>query len=154
MAEYAFFLQKADQWRKEMALLWGNISICPLLHQFQLPCHSQAEMSSLNSLKAWGRDKNSAMTMLSSWYGQGKKQQGLEIIVCQPYGWTLVRPGSPPWRKQLGNWPPMPPVGLIGLTPWCGYMRAPAMCHSLRRGMWASYPREGWRWLPAGKSAN
>ena len=51
MAEYAFFLQKADQWRKEMALLWGDISICPPLHQFQPLCHSQA---SLNGLKAWG----------------------------------------------------------------------------------------------------
>ena len=37
-----------------MAVLWGNISICPLLHQFQLPCHSQVKLSSLNGLKAWG----------------------------------------------------------------------------------------------------
>ena len=51
MAEYAFFLQKADWWRKDMALLWGDLSICPLLHQFQLLCHSQAELSSLNGLK-------------------------------------------------------------------------------------------------------
>ena len=32
----------------------GNISIYPLLHQFQLPCHSQVELSSFNGLKAWG----------------------------------------------------------------------------------------------------
>ena len=37
-----------------MTPLWGNISICPLLCQFQLPCHSQADLSSLNGLKAWG----------------------------------------------------------------------------------------------------
>ena len=37
-----------------MPLLWGNISICPPLHWFQLPCHSQVELSSLNILKAWG----------------------------------------------------------------------------------------------------
>ena len=54
MAEYAFFLQKSDWWRKEMALLWGDISICPPLHQFQPLCHSQTELSSLNGLKAWG----------------------------------------------------------------------------------------------------
>ena len=54
MTEYAFFLQKADWWRKDMALMWGDINICPSLHQFQLPCHSQAELSSLNSLKVWG----------------------------------------------------------------------------------------------------
>ena len=52
MAEYAFFLQKADQWRKDIALMWEDISICPSLHWFQLPCHSQAELSSLNGLRA------------------------------------------------------------------------------------------------------
>ena len=31
----------------------GDISICPPLHWFQPLCHSQAELSSLNSLKAW-----------------------------------------------------------------------------------------------------
>ena len=51
MAEYAFFLQKADWWRKDMALLWGDLSICPMLYCFQLPCHSQAELLSLNGLK-------------------------------------------------------------------------------------------------------
>ena len=40
---------------KEMAPLWGNINICPSLHQLQLPCHSHVELSSLNSLKAWGK---------------------------------------------------------------------------------------------------
>ena len=130
MAEYAFFLQKVDWWRKEMALLCGDISIFPLLHQFQLLCHSQAELSSLTSLKAWGMDKNSTMTSLFSWYRQRRKWQGLEIMVCQQYGWTLVRPGSPPWRKWLRNWLPVPPMDLIGLMPWCSYMRALAMCHS------------------------
>ena len=40
-----------------MALMWGDIYICPLLHWFQLPCHSQAELSSLNGVKVWGREK-------------------------------------------------------------------------------------------------
>ena len=76
MAEYAFFLQKADQWIKDMGLMWGDINICPLLPWFQLPCHSQAEQSSLNGLKAWGRDKNSAMTSLSCWHWQRRRLQG------------------------------------------------------------------------------
>ena len=54
MTDYAFFLQKVDRWRKDMALMWWNINICPLLHWFQLPSLSQAELSSLNGLKAWG----------------------------------------------------------------------------------------------------
>ena len=40
-----------------MALMWGDISICPLLHWFQLPCHSQVELSSLNGLKVWEGQK-------------------------------------------------------------------------------------------------
>ena len=31
MAEYAFFVQKADWWRKDTAPLWGNLNICPPL---------------------------------------------------------------------------------------------------------------------------
>ena len=56
---------------------------------------------------------------------------------------TLVRPRSPPWRKQLRNWLPGSPVDLIGLTPWYSNTRAPAMHHSLSRGTWAFYPQEG-----------
>ena len=54
MAEYACFAQKADRWRKDMAPLWGNLHVCPQLHRLKLPCHTQAELSSLNSLKVWG----------------------------------------------------------------------------------------------------
>ena len=106
------------------------------------------------ALRLKGRERNSTMTSLFSWYRQRKKWQGLESMVCRLYGWTLIRPGSPPWRKQLGNWLPVPPVDLIGPMPWCSYMRVPSMCQSLRRATWASYPNEGWRWLPACKSAN
>ena len=154
MAEYTFFLQKADWWRKDMALMWGDISIFPLLPWFQLSCHSQAELSSMNGLKAWGRDKNSATTLPFCWYWQRRRLWGTGIMACWPCGWILVRPGSPPWMKRLGNWLPVPPTDPIGLTPWCSYTRAPAMCHSLRRSTWASYLREGQRWLPAGGSAN
>ena len=34
-----------------MASLWGNLNICPQLHWLKLPCHSQAELSSISSLK-------------------------------------------------------------------------------------------------------
>ena len=48
------------------------------------------------------------------------------------------------WVSSGPDWP----------TPWYSYTRGPAMCHSLRRGTWASYLKEGQRQLPAGKSAN
>ena len=72
-------------------------------------------------------------------------------MVYWPYGWTLVRPGSPLWGKWLGSWLPDPPVDPIGPMPWCSYMRAHIMHHSSRRGTWASHLKEGQRQLPAGE---
>ena len=37
-----------------MASLWGNLNICPQLHQLKLPCHTWVELSSISSLKVWG----------------------------------------------------------------------------------------------------
>ena len=37
-----------------MALMWGNINICPSLQQFHIPSLTPVELSSLNSLRAWG----------------------------------------------------------------------------------------------------
>ena len=54
MREYAFFAEKADRWGKDMASLWGNLNICPCLYQLGLPCHSQAQLFSISSLKVWG----------------------------------------------------------------------------------------------------
>ena len=54
MTEYAFFAEKVDRWGKDLAPLWGSFNICPQLHQLELPCHSQAELSSISSLKVWG----------------------------------------------------------------------------------------------------
>ena len=54
MTKYALFVEKTDRWGKDLASLWGNFNICPQLHQVELPCHSQVEMSSISSLKDWG----------------------------------------------------------------------------------------------------
>ena len=54
MTEYTFLAEKADRWGEDMASLWGNFNICPQLHQLELPCHSQAELFSISSLKVWG----------------------------------------------------------------------------------------------------
>ena len=48
------FSQGVDRWRKEMALMWGNLTICPPLQQFHISSLTPAELSSLTSLKAWG----------------------------------------------------------------------------------------------------
>ena len=88
MAEYAFFLQKVDQWGKDMAPLWGDLNICPLLHRLQLLCHSQAEMSSLNGLKVWeeGQKPCHNIASLLIWVedGTGDRYFGLSTIWVDP----------------------------------------------------------------------
>ena len=54
MTEYAFFAEKADRRRKDIASLWWSLNICPHLYWLEIPCHSQAELFSISSLKVWG----------------------------------------------------------------------------------------------------
>ena len=54
MTKYAFFANKVERWRKDMAPLWGNFDICPHLYQIELPCHSPVELFSISSFKVWG----------------------------------------------------------------------------------------------------
>ena len=54
MMYYAFFSLGSDRWGKDLAPLWGHLTICPPLQQFQLPSITQLELSSMMSLKAWG----------------------------------------------------------------------------------------------------
>ena len=54
MTDYAFFSQGWDRWGKDLAPLWGHLTICPPLQQFHISSITQFELSSLTSLKAWG----------------------------------------------------------------------------------------------------
>ena len=71
-----------------MALLWGDLSVCPLLHWFQLPCHSQVELSSLNGLKFWGEGQkphhNIALLLVWVEDAMGDRHYGLSIIWANP----------------------------------------------------------------------
>ena len=88
MAEYAFFMQKSDRWRKDMAPLWENLNICPQLCQLKLPCHTQAELSSLNSLKVWeeGQKPCHDIAFLLVWVENtmGDRCYGLSIVWADP----------------------------------------------------------------------
>ena len=54
MTDYAFFSLGSDRWGKDLALLWGHLTISPPLQQSQLPSVTHSELSSLMSLKVWG----------------------------------------------------------------------------------------------------
>ena len=148
MTEYAFFLQKADGWRKDMALMWGDINICPLLHQFQLPCHSQMELSSLNGLKAWGEGQKpfhnvDFLLVLAKEEGTGDRKYGLSTVWVNP---SQARVPSmeegvgklTAWASSGPNWPhalvqlhedthhaPLPKEGHLGILPQRGAEATP-----------------------------
>ena len=88
MVEYAFFLQKADQWGKVMAPLWGNLHICPQLHLLKLPFHSQVDLSSLNNLKVWGKKQkphhDKAFLLVPVEDSMGDRHYCLSIIWTDP----------------------------------------------------------------------
>ena len=72
-----------------MALMWGDINICPLLHQFQFPCHSQVELSSLNGLKAWEEEQKLHhniifLLVLTEEEAIGDRNYGLFIVWVNP----------------------------------------------------------------------
>ena len=148
MAEYAFFLQKADQWRKDMALMWGDISICPSLHRFQLPCHSQAELSSLNGLKAWGNRQKlchdvTFLLVLAEEEVTGGRNYGLLTVWVNPSqarvpsmeeavdkltAWTSSGPNRPYTLVQLHKGTcqvPLSKEGHLGILPQRGVEATP-----------------------------
>ena len=170
MAEYAFFLQKADQWRKDMALMWRDINICSLLLQFHLPCHFQVELSSLNGLKAWGEGQKlhhdiAFLLVLAEEEATGDRNYGLSTVRVNP---SQARVPSieevvgklTTWASSGPNWPnvlvqlhegthhvPLPKEGHLGILPQRGAEAIPCrqisqleVCKLLIEGHQAIYP--------------
>ena len=54
MTEFAFFSNRVERWKRDLATLWGNFNICPHLNCLELPSHSPAELISVSSFKVWG----------------------------------------------------------------------------------------------------
>ena len=142
MTEYAFFAQKADRWRKDMAPLWGTLKICPQLCWLKLLCHYEAELSSLNGLKVWGeRQKphhNIAFLLVWVENALGDRHYGISIVWADP---SQVRAASMEevvsflitCTSSGTNWPyalvwlhegthhaPLPKDGHLGILPQKG----------------------------------
>ena len=148
MTEYAFFSHRVDWWRKEMALMWGNINICPSLWQFWIHSLSSAELSSLNSFRAWGERQKvhhniAFLLVLAEEEATGDRKYGLLTVwvnPCQarvPFMQEAVGKLTA-WVSSGHNWPytlmqlhegthhvPLPKEGHLGILPQRGAEATP-----------------------------
>ena len=89
ITDYAFFSLGSDRWGKDLAPLWGCLTICPPLQQFHLPSITQSELSSLTSLKAWGEKQKvhqdiASLLVLAEEEATGDRRYGLLTIWVNP----------------------------------------------------------------------
>ena len=130
-----------------MVSLWGDLNICPQLHQLKLPCHTEVELSSLNSLKVWGevQKPHHDVAFLLVWVenAMGDRHYGISVVWANL---NKVRAASLEEAvKKLTactssgtNWPyalawlhegtchvPLPKEGHLGFLPQRGVEEAP-----------------------------
>ena len=110
-----------------MALKCGDINIWPSLHQLQLPCYSQAELSSLIGLRAWGEEQKSHHNItflvgLTREEATGDSKYGLSTVWVSP-SQARVPPDWPYTLVQLHEGThhvPVPKEGHLGILPQRG----------------------------------
>ena len=131
-----------------MALMWENVSICPLLHRFQLPCHSQVELSSLIGLKVWGEGQKfchdiAFLLVLVEEEVTGDRNYGLSTIWVNPsqakvHSMEEMIGKLTAWTPRGPNWPyalvqlhdstcnaPLSKEGHLGILPQRGAEATP-----------------------------
>ena len=84
MSEFEFFANKEERWGDSMRALWGNLSICPILHHVDLPYHTVGELLSISHLKIWGDTQKPWVSMA---YLLVKVEDASEV---EGYGMALV----------------------------------------------------------------
>ena len=161
------FSQGVDRWGKEMALIWGSLTICPPLQQFYIPSLTPAELSSLTSLKAWGEKHRihhdiTFLLVLAEEEATGDRRYGLLTIwvnPCQARVHSMVR-NLTAWVSSGPNWPyalvwlhkdthhvPLPKEGHLGILPQrgaemttCGRISQLEVCQLLVSSQQVAYP--------------
>ena len=107
-----------------MALMWGDINICPSLYQFQLPCHSHHDIA---FLLVWAEeeatgDRNYGLSTV--WVNLSQARvPSMEEVVGKLTAWASSGPDWPYTLVQLhkGNHHvPLPKEGCLGILPQRG----------------------------------
>ena len=140
MTDYVFFSQGLDRWGKELASLWGCLTICPPLQQFQISSITQLELFSLTNLKAWGEKQDihnniAFLLVLTKGESTGGRSYGLSTIWVNPSQagvhsmeeavrelapWVSSGPNRPyalVWLKKDTCHVPLPKEGHLGVLP-------------------------------------
>ena len=169
MTEYAFFAEKKHRRGKDMASFWGNLNICPCLYWLEPPCHSQAELFSISSLKVLGnvQKPHHNIAYLLVWVENTMKDRhyGISLVWVNP---NQVRAATveeavenlTACTSSGTNWPytlaqlyegpyhaPLPkdkhlgilPQGKVEETP-CGWISQLKVCQLLVTGPQVIYP--------------
>ena len=138
MTDYAFFSQGSDRWGKDLAPLWGCLTICPPLQQFHISSITQLGLSSLTSLKACGEKQKvchdiTFQLVLGEEEVTGDRRYGLSTIWVNPCearvcsieeavgevtAWVSSGPDWPYALVQLNEdtcYAPLPKEGHLGI---------------------------------------
>ena len=150
----------------------GGLTICPPLQQFHIPSITPAELSSLTSLKAWGKKQKichgiTFLLILAEEEATGDRNYGLLTIWVNPCQarvcymekavmeltiWVLSRPNWPYALVQLHKdtcHAPIPKEGHLGILPQggaemtaCGRISQLEVHQLLMSGLQVTYPIE------------
>ena len=153
-----------------MALLWGNLTICPPLQQFHIPSITPAELSSLTSLKAWGEKQKichdiTFLLILAEEEATGDRKYDLLttwVNPCQARVCSMKEAAREltTWVSSGADWPcalvqlhkdthhaPLPKEGHLGILPQgraemtaCRRIRQLEVSQLLISGLQVAYP--------------
>ena len=131
MTEFAFFSNRAERWKRDLATLWGNFDICPHLNCLELPGHSPAELISVSSFKVWGNtwDPSHNMAYLLVHLGNTteERQYGVSLVWVNP---NQTRAST--MEEAVEKLAACPSSGTDWPYPWHSCMRVLVMHHSPR----------------------
>ena len=155
-----------------MAVMWGNINICPSLRWFHIPSLTPVELSSLNSLRAWGERQKAHhniafLLVLAEEEATGDRKYGLSTIwvnLCQARvhfmeeavgnltAWVSSGPNWPytlVWLHKGTHHAPLPKEEHLGILPQkgvettsCGQISQLEVCQLLISSPQVAYPME------------
>ena len=88
MTKFAFFSNRVERWKRDLASLWGNFDACPHLNCLELPGHSPAELISVSSFKVWGNTREPCPDMAYLLVHLGNttedRQYGVSLVWVNP----------------------------------------------------------------------